>query len=238
LSSLFYTQTSVNSILTNSYYTQISQNSILSSQYYTQSQTNLLLSGNYYNQTTINTLLGNKQNFISTNSNLAISNFTASTTMNIGNASGTVASLLVKGSATTASIAITGTTGTNRTMQLMSASGHNQITAQTRNGTTSVYNLAIIPMISQFTATNNPTVDLGPATLKAVIPQKAGNTDLGTWNYGLSVTSVSSIYSGLVVHDGTQNCISVDGILALIVSNIQNIYTNLKAAGVAGFTTY
>ena len=103
--------------------------------------------------------------------------------MNIGNATGTAATLQVKGSSsTTGTIVINaGTTGANRSMQLMSASGHNQITAQTRNGTTSVYNLAIIPMISQFTATNNPA-DLSPAVLKAIIPPKQG---ILIWEHGI-----------------------------------------------------
>ena len=158
--------------------------------------------------------------------------------MNVGNATGTTAILQVKGSSTAASIAITGgTTGANRSMLLMSAAGHNQITAQTRNGCTSIYHLGLIPMISQFTATNNPT-DLSPAVLKARIPQKARNTDTTTWHYGLTINSVGSVLPGLIVPDGSQHVINIDGLLALIIANLQNIYTGLKAAGVAGFTTY
>ena len=41
------------------------------------------------------------------------------------------------------------------------------------------------------------------------------------------MASVGSVYAGLCVSDGTQSCISVDGLLALIVANIQNIYTNI-----------
>ena len=52
------------------------------------------------------------------------------------------------------------------------------------------------------------------------------------------MASVGSVYAGLCVSDGTQSCISVDGLLALIIANIQNIYTNVKATGVARFTTY
>jgi hypothetical protein len=92
-------------------------------------------------------------------------------------------------------------------------------------------------MISQFTGTNNPA-DLTPVVLKAIIPQKAGNTDTATWHYGLTVNSVGRVLSGLILYDGSQNVINIDGLLALIVAHIQNIYTNLKAAGVAGFTTY
>ena len=74
--------------------------------------------------------------------------------------------------------------------------------------------------------------------IKAIVCQKATNATLGSTNYGLSTSSCSTAQPGLVVSDGSNACISVDGMLALIVSNIQNIYTNLKAAGVSGFTTY
>ena len=210
----------------------------LTTLFYTQASTNSILTNSYYSQASTNSLLTSKQDFININSNLSLANFTCTTNMNIGNASGTTAILQVKGSSTKATIAITGgTTGANRTMLLMTSAGHNQITAQTRSGVTSVYNLGLIPMISQFTATNNPA-DLTPAVLKAIITQKAGNTDTATWHFGLNVNSVGSVLQGLVLYDGTQNVINIDGLLALIVANIQNIYTNLKAAGVAGFTTY
>jgi hypothetical protein len=74
--------------------------------------------------------------------------------------------------------------------------------------------------------------------IKAIVCQKASNATLGSTNYGLSISSCSTAQPGLVVSDGDTSCISVDGMLALIVANIQNIYTNLKAAGVAGFTIY
>ena len=54
----------------------------------------------------------------------------------------------------------------------------------------------------------------------------------------LNVNSVGSVLSGLILYDGSQYVINIDGLLALIIANIQNIYTTLKAAGVAGFTTY
>ena len=119
---------------------------------------------------------------------------------------------------------------------MMVNGGHNQLTSQHRSGTTSVYNLGIIPMISQFTPTT--TTDLTPAVLKAIIPQKASNTDLASWHYGLNVASVGTVLSGLCISNGNESSICIDGLLALIVANIQNIYTGLKAAGVAGFTTY
>jgi hypothetical protein len=227
LSSLFYTQASTNSILSTSYYNQTSTNSILST--------------SYYNQTSTNSLLSSKQGFISSNSNLTLSNIT-STSSNIGNSNGRAAALMVKGSSATTYSALsinTNIPGCNKNITLMGGNyGHNAIAAGSVNGTTSIYNLGLIPLITTNTILNTVPADLAPSVIKAIVCQKATNATLGSTNYGLSTSSCSTAQPGLVVSDGDNSCISVDGMLALIVSNIQNIYTNLKAAGVSGFTTY
>ena len=93
-----------------------------------------------------------------------------------------------------------------------------------------------LPLIAH--STNASTTALTPAVLKALLPQQAYNTTLGVTTYGITVASAQAALSGLVLNDSANNGISLDGLLALIVANIQNIYTNLKAANVAGFTTY
>ena len=88
---------------------------------------------------------------------------------------------------------------------------------------------------------NSPivTAALTPAVLKSITPKQATNsTPVTSTNYGLDTTSCQAALSGLVVSVNGQKGVSVDGILALLVANMQYIFTNLKAAGITGFTTY
>ena len=103
-------------------------------------------------------------------------------------------------------------------------------------GGVSVQNLGTVPLI--YGNIRQSTSALTPAVIKALSPQEATHSAPAQTNYGLNVANCKTALSGLVVAINGQQCISVDGILALLVAHMQNIYTNLKAAGVAGFTTY
>jgi hypothetical protein len=163
LTNSYYSHVSTNSILTNSYYSQVSTDSILSSSYYKQTSTNSILSTSYYNQTSTNSLLSSKQGFISSNSNLTLSNITA-TTSNIGNSNGRAAALMVKGSSATTYSALSinsNIPGCNKNITLMGGNyGHNAIAAGSVNGTTSIYNLGLIPLITTNTILNTVPADL------------------------------------------------------------------------------
>ena len=97
------------------------------------------------------------------------------------------------------------------------------------------YNIGIYsPLVA-----NVPTVTsaLTPAVLKACIPNQATDGVLGI-SYGIPVALAKAALPGLSIKINNLDTLSIEGMLALLVANVQNIYTNLRAAGIAGFTTY
>ena len=197
------------------------------------------LSSLFYTQASTNSILSSYQSFISTNSNLTLSKITCSSSINVGNSTG-IASLNIKGinSTTVPSILIQSGNPSNTLTSLFMVGSYSDVVVSPGNwiGGVSVQNLGTIPLING--NLRQSTSALTPSVIKALTPQEATNSAPIQTNYGLNVASCKTALSGLVVSINGQQCISVDGILALLVANMQHIYTNLKAAGVSGFTTY
>ena len=82
------------------------------------------------------------------------------------------------------------------------------------------------------------TTALTPAVLKNIICKQATSTFPSGVYYAIDITSCFNALAGLTFLVGTQRCNNIEGLLALLIANMQYIFTNLKAAGIAGFTTY
>ena len=82
------------------------------------------------------------------------------------------------------------------------------------------------------------TTALTPAVLKNIICKQATSTFPSGVYYAVDITSCFNALAGLTFLVGTQRCNNIEGLLALLIANMQYIFTNLKAAGIAGFTTY
>ena len=197
------------------------------------------LSTLFYTQVSTNSILNSYQSLISTNTNLTLSKITCSSSISVGNSTG-IASLNIKGinSTTVPSVLIQSGNPSNNLNSLFMVGNNSDVVVSPGNwlGGVSVQNLGTVPLING--NIRQSTSALTPAVIKAMTPQEATNASPVQTNYGLNVASCRTALSGLVVSINGQQCISVDGVLALLVANMQNIYTNLKAAGVAGFTTY
>ena len=185
--------------------------------------TTTTLSTLYYRQSTMNSILtSNYQPLINTNSILSLNK------INLGNASG--ASMLT----------VKGVNGVNPALILQSGSAttppatvfyigsYSDVVINPGNwgGGVQVFNLCTYPFINA----NSPIVTsaLTPAVLKALIPKQATNgAPVGT-NYALDTSSVQTALSGLTFVVNGQRCISIDGVIALLVATVQNIYANLK----------
>ena len=189
------------------------------------------LSNIYYTQTSTTMLFQPK---ISTNSTL---NFNKAT---LGNSTGT-GMLNVKAITASSSfptVLIEGIQGSNPggTKFMVGSASDVQIYPGAFTGGVAIYNLGTYPLYSTSFKAN--TTALTPAVIKSMVPQQGNNLTLGSTNYGLLTSAAAIALPGLVVTINGQQMLSVDGILALLVANVQFIFTNLKAAGIAGFTTY
>ena len=119
---------------------------------------------------------------------------------------------------------------------MVGAASDVQIYPGAYNGGVAVYNLGTYPLYSS--SFKAATTALTPAIIKALVPQQGNNLTLGSINYGLLTSATATALPGLVVTINGQQLLSIDGLIALLVANMQYIFTNLKSAGIAGFTTY
>jgi hypothetical protein len=195
--------------------------------------TTTTLSNLYYRQSTMNSILTtNYQPLISTNSILSLNK------INLGNASG-ASMLTVKGvNGVNPALILSSGSATTPAASVFYIGTYSDVVINPGNwgGGVQVFNLCTYPFINA----NTPVVStaLTPAVLKALVVKQATNGAPAGTNYALDITSVQTALSGLTFVVNGQRCISVDGVLALLVATVQNIYANLKTAGIAGFTTY
>jgi hypothetical protein len=104
-------------------------------------------------------------------------------------------------------------------------------------GVCRVNNLASYQAITIGNGAANTTA-LTPAVLKLIQCKQATSSFPSGTFYAVDITSCFNALAGLTFLVGTQRCNNIEGILALLIANMQYIFSNLKAAGIAGFTTY
>ena len=201
--------------------------------------TTTTLSTLYYRQSTMNSILtSNYQPLISTNSTLSFSKGI------LGGSTTNTAVLNIKGSTTTipALALYSGASNPPVAASTFYSGQYNDITLAPGDwgGCVRANNLVLYNAITIGNGAANTTL-LTPGILKNILCKQATSTFPSGVYFGLDITSCyNSGLPGLtfVVNPGSQRCIHVEGILALLISNLQFIFTNLKTAGIAGFTTY
>ena len=175
------------------------------SSYYNQTTPNSILSNSYYNQTSTNSLLSSKQNFISTNSNLVLSNITCSRTF------------------TCQGLKVLNNVG----LDIILAPGF------LNGGGVGITNLCSYPIIMQSTqtpASNLTTLTTSWSILKNITPYQSTVNSVPYHGLNPNALAVGFYQSA----NGGRH-VSIDGILALLIGFNQAMYNQLKAAGISGF---
>ena len=189
------------------------------------------LSNIYYTQTSTTMLFQPK---ISTNSTL---NFNRCV---LGGSTTSTSVLNIKGVTTSVPALILHSGATNAPSATIFYQGaYNDIIVAPGDfgGSTRVNNLCSYQAIVIGNGATNTTA-LTPAVLKNIICKQATSTFPSGVYYAIDITSCFNALAGLTFLVGTQRCNNIEGLLALLIANMQYIFTNLKAAGIAGFTTY
>ena len=196
------------------------------------------LSSFYHTQTTVNSLLTSYQPLISTNSTLSFSKGI------LGGSITNTAILNIKG-ATTITPALALYSGASNSPSpggtIFYSGQYNDISLCPGDwgGSTRINNLCSYNAIVIGNGAANTTA-LTPAVLKNIVCKQGTSTFPSGTYYGIDITSVYNALAGLtfVVNPGSTRCNNIEGLLALCIANLQYIFTNLKTAGIAGFTTY